>query len=441
MKLLLVETVEHPDAEYVLRTLEHFLREVSLETVRTEDQLIVYGLGPSFRTMNPRDTTIVRATSRPSATTLHAEANFLASALAGNVAQDEIVRSKIERAFESLKTELSYGSGVRLIAARTLPTDEPAAPSPIVEAEPAMAEASAPVTMEETSPAPIERAPDAGAMASIESKPEPETQPEPEPEPKIEATIEVTSKAKIESKPEPRVEPKPDPKPAPKLAPKIDEPLLPAPRRSAPVPAVVAVEAAPVRKRRSAILLVLPLLLILLAAAVYLLQHPHSFQSLFAAKAEEHAASTAVEKKVVAPAPAVQASAATPAPPAPAAMPTDVKAWVQAWAAAMSTRDVQAQLAFYATPLDRYFLTPNVSREQLLKNKQAEIDDRKGVWTFKAEDVVVERPTPTRAVVYLNKHIIVELPSSTIQEERIKAQLKLKMVDGEWKITSERTIG
>ena len=122
-------------------------------------------------------------------------------------------------------------------------------------------------------------------------------------------------------------------------------------------------------------------------------------------------------------------------------MPTDIKAWVQAWAAAISTRDVQAQLAFYATPLDRYFLTPNVSREQLLKNKQAEIDDRKGLWTFKAEDLVVERQTPKTAVVYLNKHIIVKLPSSTIQEERIKAQLKLKMVDGEWKITSERTVG
>ncbi|MEO6816922.1 MAG: hypothetical protein ABI177_09485, partial [Edaphobacter sp.] len=68
-------------------------------------------------------------------------------------------------------------------------------------------------------------------------------------------------------------------------------------------------------------------------------------------------------------------------------------------------------------------------------------DDRKGLWTLKAEDLVVQRQTPKTAVVYLTKHIIVELPSSTIREERIKAQLKLKMVDGEWKITSERTIG
>lgn len=126
-------------------------------------------------------------------------------------------------------------------------------------------------------------------------------------------------------------------------------------------------------------------------------------------------------------------------------MPTDVKAWVQAWAAAMRTRDVQYQLSFYATPLDRYFLTPKVSREQLLKDKQADINNRKGLWTLKAENVVVDKETATRAVIMLVKHIIVELPSSTtsstIQEQRIKTQLKLKMVDGGWKITSERIIG
>jgi ketosteroid isomerase-like protein len=407
VKLLLDEIVEHPDADHVLRTLEHFLREVSLETVRTEDELIVYGLGPSYRTMNPKDTTIVRATSQPSATTLHTEANFLASALAGDVAQDEIVRSKIERAFESLKTELSYGAAPRPIAARTLPITERVSPSPVVEVVPAIDDASAPaqVEVEETSPAPIESAPDAMQKPFIDAEPEP--QPEPKPTPKIE------------------------------------EPVLAAPRQSAPVSSAVTMEAAPSRKRRSAILLVLPLLILILAAAVYWMQHRRASQNLSAAMPEEHTASTSMENKAAAPAPVPTppAIAVTPPQPAPAAMPTDIKAWVQAWAAAMRTRDVQAQLAFYATPLDRYFLTSNVSRAQLLKDKQADIDNRKGLWTFKAEDLVVERQTPTKAVVYLNKHIIVELPSSTIREERIKAQLKLKMVDGEWKITSERTVG
>jgi len=432
VKLRLDEIVDHPDADLVLRTLEHYLREVSLETVRTEDELIVYGLGPSFRTMNPRDKTTVRATSQPSATTtLHTEANFLASALAGDAAQDEIVRSKIERAFESLKTELSHRASSRPIAARTLPPAEPIAPSPAVEVVPAIAKAStpAPVEAEKISPAPIERAPDAPQKASIEVKPEPEATPKPQPDPKPDVKIDV----KPDVKPEPRVNPEPTPK--------SDEPVLATPRQIAPVPSAVTMEAAPVSKRRSAILLVLPLLILVLAVAFYLLQHHRASQDLFAAKPERPTASASAENKAAAPAPTPPASAATPAPPTPAATPTDIKAWVQAWAAAMSTRDVQTQLSFYATPLDRYFLTPNVSREQLLKNKQAEIDDRKGVWTLRAEDLVVERQTPKTAVVYLNKHITIELPSSATREERIKAQLKLKMVDGEWKITSERTVG
>ncbi len=122
-------------------------------------------------------------------------------------------------------------------------------------------------------------------------------------------------------------------------------------------------------------------------------------------------------------------------------MPRDIKAWVEAWAAAMGTSDVESQLSFYATPLDRYFLSAGVSKEQLLKDKQSEIDSRKGPITFKAEKVVVEKETPTNAVVTLIKHITVELPSSTIEEQHLKTQLKLKLVDGGWKITSERIIG
>lgn len=436
MKLLLDEIVEHPDADHVLRTLEHFLREVSLETVRTEDELIVYGLGPSFRTMNPRDTTVVRATSQASTTTLHTEVNFLASALAGTAAQDEIVRSKIERAFESMKTELRYSAASRPslshpIAAETLP---PAEPSPVVETLPAITAPNtpAPIEVERVSTEPVEGTREVVQMPSIEAKPEPKLMARLEPKP--EAKAEPKLEAKIESKPEPKPQPRVDPKPAPK----IDEPVLAAPRQSAPVPSALTMEASPARKARAAMLWILPLLILLLPAAYVLLRH-HAVQSLFAANTAEHVASAAVEHRAETPVPPV--AAPTPPQPVPAAMPTDIKDWVQAWAAAMNTSDVQAQLAFYATPLDRYFLTPNVTRDQLLKDKQAEIDDRKGVWTFKAENVVVQQQTPSHAVVVLIKHITVKLPPSTIHEQRLKAQLKLKMVDGEWKIVSERTIG
>lgn len=406
MKLLLDVTVEHPDAGYVLRTLQYYLREVSLETVRTEDELIVYGLGPSFRTMNPKDKTIVRATSQSFATTLHAEANFLPSALVGDVAQDDIVRSKIERAFELLKTELSYDTASRRTAPRTLQTVPTTPLDREVETLSATARAGAPPSAEEdvTSPAPIDQVPDLPLTSSVELKPEL--------------------------------------KPAPKPAPGSSEPAFALPRRSASVPSTAAVkaEAASVKRRRSAILLLLPLLVLLLAAAGYLWNR-RSAQGLLAAGPASNSANRTVEHKAAAPALTLPASVSTPAQALSVATPKDIKAWVQTWAAAISTRDVQTQLGFYETPLNRYFLTPNVSREQLLKNKQAEIDGRKGVWTLRAEDVVVQKRTSTNAVVFLTKHITVELPSSTTREERIKAQLKLKMVDGAWKIISERTVG
>lgn len=413
MKLQLDEIVQHPDPDLVLRKLEQYLSEVSLQTVRTEDKLIVSGLGPSFRTMNPKDKTIIRVTSQPDATTLHAEADFLASALVGDVAQDEIVRSKIERAFELVKTELNYDAASHQTPSRTLQ----AVPTPLdvaVEGVAAMAEASSPppVEVDVILPAPIDRAPDPLSMSSVELEPE--------------------------QKPEPKLAPKPETQPTPKGS----EPAFTVPLRSAAAPSVAEVkaDASSAKRRRSAILLLLPLLVLLLAAAGYL-QHRHSTSSQSPAVPASNTTSVAIVNKAAAPAPAPPVAAATPAPPASAVTPTDIKAWVQAWAAAISTRDVQTQLGFYATPLDRYFLTPNVSREQLLKNKQAEIDDRKGAWTLRAEDIVVQRHTPTNAVVFLTKHITVKLSSSTIREERIKAQLKLKMVDGQWKITSERTVG
>lgn len=280
-------------------------------------------------------------------------------------------------------------------------------------------------------------------MPSVEAEPEPkiEAKPEPKieakPDPKPEAKPEAKTEPKIESKPEPKPEPKPQPRIDPKPVPKVDEPVLTAPRQAAPVPSALMMEAAPARKTRSAMLWVLPLLILLLAAAYVLLRH-HGVQDFSAANAEEHVASPSVANKAETPAPRV--AAATPTQPVPVAMPTDIKDWVQAWAAAMNTRDVQTQLAFYTTPLDRYFLAANVSKEQLIKDKQAEIDDRKGVWTFKAEDIDVQKQTATNAVVVLIKHITVEVPAAPVRQQRLKAQLKLKMVDGSWKIISERTI-
>lgn len=396
MKFQHDEIVEHSDADLVLRTLERYFREISLETVRTGDQLVVYGLGPSFRTMNHNDKTIVLATPQLSATMVHTEANFLASALMGDVPQEDIVRSKIERMFESLKAELNSGAVSHQKAPSALQASEPvsvgsanADVSHIAKDSP-----SPPVEAEQISTLPTG---DTRDLGDLPERPSIDQQPEP----------------------------------------KIDEPVLPPPRHSAVMPSLAEMEDVPAKRRWPAVLL---LLILLLGGGGYFLRHRYSFQSLYASMSGGQAASTAVKENA-----AANIAPSTPPltnsePPAPAEMPRDIKAWVEVWAAAMRTGDAQAQMAFYATPLNRYFLTPDVSREQLLKDKQSEIESRQGVWTFKAEHVVVENETPTSAVVVFIKHIIVGLPSSAIKEQHIKTQLKLKLVDGNWKITSERAI-
>lgn len=410
MKLQLDEIVEHPDVDLILRTLERSLREVSLETIRDKDQLTVYGLGPSFRTMNRNDKTIVQATSQPTATALHIDATFLASALAGDIAQEDIVRSKIERAVASLKTELNCG-GISSVISSVPVSEMPQADAPVSTAA---AGTVAPIIAEITLPAPVD------------------TKPDPLP------TVELRPSIPARTATEASIEPQPELHPKPEL--RKDEPVLIAADRSVPAPPSGKEEVAD-KKRRSAMLLLLPVLVVLLIAAGYFVQRRAASQSLSAAKPEVQATAPSAPVAKESPAPSALAESAQPAQPAPAEMPSDIKAWVELWAAAMGTSNIESQLSFYETPLNRYFLNAGVSKEQLLKDKQSEIDNRKGPLTFKAEKVVVEKQTPTNAVVTLIKHITVQLPSSTIEEQHIKTQLKLKLVDGGWKIISERTIG
>ena len=357
MKFQLDEVVEHPDTDLVLRTLEHYFRDVSLQAVRTGDQIVVYGLGPSFRTMNHNDRTIVLATSRRPVTVIHTEANFMPSAFMGDAPQDDVVRSKIERVFESLRVQLN-------------------------------SETAAPIDAERISLPPINRPRDFSSPSSAQQKTEVKT----------------------------------------------DEPALAGSLRPVTVSSAAIMQAGPTKKRQYTILLLLALLILLFLGAGYFLQH--RYQS-FSSKSAEQAASSAAVNNTTAP---------LLSPPArrgqfvPTEMPREIRPWVEAWAAAMRTRSAQAQVSFYANPVDRYFRKPDVGREQLLKDKQSEIKSRNGLWTFKAEDIHVLEETPSTAAVQLIKHVIVELPSSAIREQHIKTRLKLRLIDGNWKITAEQTL-
>jgi hypothetical protein len=118
----------------------------------------------------------------------------------------------------------------------------------------------------------------------------------------------------------------------------------------------------------------------------------------------------------------------------------DPKAWLEGWAAAMGSRDPAAQVSFYADPVNQYINRRNVSHAALVQAKKADIGRRHGVWTFGVNDVVVESRTPTDATVGLVKHYKVETGPSQVSEISVRTRLRLKAVDGQWKITSEEEL-
>ena len=180
--------------------------------------------------------------------------------------------------------------------------------------------------------------------------------------------------------------------------------------------------------------------LVLLAIAGYVsYQHRSAVENFFVPGSSEHVISAPSEASTT-------AAAKLPSPPPTATQPPevqepqDVKEWVKAWAAALRSRDAQAQTSFYANPVDRYLLKSGVGKEQLLRDKQAEIEKRQGSWTVDAENVVVASQTASDAVVRLTKHITQEAPPGIVREWHIRTQLKLKRINGKWKITAEQPL-
>jgi ketosteroid isomerase-like protein len=103
------ETIEGISPNAVLSSLETHLRAVSLEVVRAGVRLTAYGIGPSPRSVNPNDKTVVLARSPDGmglTTVLEIAVDYQASALLGNAAQDEVVWGKVSWALEEMRNDL-----------------------------------------------------------------------------------------------------------------------------------------------------------------------------------------------------------------------------------------------------------------------------------------------------------------------------------------------
>jgi ketosteroid isomerase-like protein len=118
---------------------------------------------------------------------------------------------------------------------------------------------------------------------------------------------------------------------------------------------------------------------------------------------------------------------------------SDPKVWLESWADAMRGQDANAQALFYADPVEHYALKSNVSNADVWLDKKNAIQSRPKVWTVNLEDVVIE-PRPDESLrVRLTKHYTsAQVEGGKVSERYIHSQLKLKKIDGQWKITSEQ---
>jgi ketosteroid isomerase-like protein len=385
VRIQISETMDTPDTQKVLQVLENCLREVSSEAVSSDHQIVLHGLGPSPVSFNHRDITVLRLHSDGDKTVIDGDVNFQASALLGASSQDSVVRTKLERVFQKVKTELRQEMAAPAAAREEV---VPAA-FPVMGNSTESTESTAAVLPGKT---------DEGA--------------------------ETVAYRFAEA--------------APKWA-DIPAPQLWPPRRHRELEP----EDDPPSHGWKWAALTIALLLVLAGAAIFLLRGKRI--SIFVVTRPQPVASSpeasSVTPKVVQPERREDTGKAVETiPSGPAPNPPDPKAWLEGWAGAMRSRDAAAQAGFYADTVDQYLGRRDVSRDAVQKDREATIRMRKGLWTMKMEDVVVERRTDSEVQVRLVKHYIDQPASGETLESYVPTRLVLKRMDGSWKITSEQDL-
>lgn len=106
MRFQTTKRIPGQDPDLVLGTLEGCLRSVSNEIVREGRRITFFGLGPSPRAVNRRDTTVIDVHAVDGITTIDADVRFQASAFLGRASQDAVVQAKLDRVFEEMRMRL-----------------------------------------------------------------------------------------------------------------------------------------------------------------------------------------------------------------------------------------------------------------------------------------------------------------------------------------------
>jgi len=462
----------------------------------------MFGLGPSPRAINPRDTTVIEVHAEDGITTVKADVSFQASAFLGTVSQDSVVHAKLDHVFEQMRAQLGVERWLDSAhEEELLAYQEP----PVAQSEVSIAE-SAP--LHDTQSVLPEMQPEIGDVATPGPQTEEREAADASPVELTEAQEEtaVIPEHAVEPEPPETIEPEPvsvarksDSEPViveleqpawktgsespvleeKKLEPVVEEkmPELATVRGEAK-PAVTTAKLQPSvitmdrerpsgqletaassqgdsnadrsdakksrRLRWSAWAAATVVLVLAPVAWLYLPRDPKE-EVAPAQQTQPSAQAASVEPAPAHAVPVQQPAPAEPAPsPAAAKEPgsdEDPAAAVKDWESAMSSRDASAQAAFYADPVERYFLRHNVTKDQVVADKQAVIDRRKGIWTVKMERVQLTRPNDKAVKVSLVKHYRVQEDGKSVSEWFVPSQLQWIRADGRWQIKSERDLG
>ncbi|MDE1176957.1 MAG: hypothetical protein PW789_10170 [Edaphobacter sp.] len=420
-----VERVPEGDAEHVLAVLEQqSRRRVAGGVEREGRRLILSGLGPSPRTINLRDMTVIEVRPEEGGTMIDAEVSFQASSLMAPLGQEEIVRGKLQRIFgatkEQLEAELTESGAQRtvpVVPRREVvapPVREVASPAREFEVKPA---AAAPAERRSETRAEVEAAVSEAAQAPL-----PVASPVAKDLPAAKNGEAEKSAAAVASVLLPVQEvqeslPAQESQAAQESKTEAGAAAAEAQTEAvAQAQAQATVEDDPAEPNR-------PWLRWVVAAGLVLAAAPFVWR--------------AVQPKQAAP--VIQLEKAQVAKPVPPPVDAGPEGALRQWELAMRSSDAASQVAYYAVPVEQYMWKHNVSRHDLEVLKQAEIAKRRGLWTEKMENVKVDRKGDI-ANISLLKHVMEQPQGGHVRERWIPSRLTLKRSMGIWWITSEHDI-
>jgi ketosteroid isomerase-like protein len=397
MKLYLTKIVEDRSPAVVLQALERCLKQEAWEIQRYDTQVVALGIGTSQNSVNLSDNATFEIDSSEGATTVELEAEFQQVWFLSEEAQNDKVHARFESIFSHMRATLNLA---------------PESPSPRNEVQQQPTSPSEPTSSTDSSIAAVEFVP-----PSELDRNEPET-------------AQQTSDYELET--------------MFATSPSSPEPWKASSQLSSPpgVPRRLLVRT--VSLSAAAVLVAVFILSWLSHSKAHLLSgtYPKPVPSMQSANLNAsprpHAnpappTSTPLRKEN----PPYGKGRMTPSSPAP---PDDPRHWLEQWAAAQRTRDAKLQASFYADEVRPYLALEKASRDVVYQSKKNDLLNRKGLWTFKIEDVSIRRQSPNLALVLLKKHFMTQRGSVKVSEQRIFSFLTLNRTQDGWRITGERDL-